>query len=114
MTLKSAVALKRSLPMLLTEDFLEQWGKIVDQVEKQHVPIHFVSKVIFRTANRRQKTINLQRLRDSGVDREAVELAVESFIRENEDQIHSMEFIIDIRAVAKTVQPETDRLLKDV
>lgn len=114
MTPRSAAVLKRSLPMLLTEDFLEQWGKIVDQVEKEHVPIHFVSKVIFRTVDRKQKTINLQRLRDSGIDREAVEQAVESYIRENENQIHSMEFIIDIRAVARTVQPETDRLLKDV
>ena len=54
--------------MLLTEDFLEQWGRIVDQVEKHHVPIDFVKKVVFRTHTRRQKTVNLQRMREQGID----------------------------------------------
>lgn len=100
--------------MLLTEDFLEQWGKIVDQVEKHHVPIDFVKKVVFRTHTRRQKTVNLQRMREQGIDNETIEAAVEDFIRNNEHDIASMEFMLDIKAVAEALQPETDRLLKDM
>lgn len=100
--------------MLLTKDFLEQWGNIVEQVEKNHVPMDFVKKVVFRTHIRRQKTLNLQRMRDQGVDNESIESAVEDFICNNEHDIASMEFVLDIKAVAEALQPETDRLLKDM
>lgn len=100
--------------MLLNEDFLTNWGRIVDQVEKDHIPIDVVKKVIFRTRDRRQKTINLQRLRVQGIDDDGIEQAVEAYIRLNEEQIASMEFVLDIKAVADKVQPETDKILKGI
>ena len=98
--------------MLLTNDFLKGWEDIIDQVEKQHIPIDCVKKVVFRTRDKRQRTINLKRLRDQGASHNAVETMVEEFIRDNESDISSMEFILDIRAVADLIQPETDKLLK--
>lgn len=98
--------------MLLTDDFLKRWGDIIDQVDKEHIPIDCVKKIVFRDSQRRQKTINLRRLRTQGLDSEHIEMAVENFIREHEDTIASMEFVLDIEAVAQRLQPETDRLLK--
>lgn len=98
--------------MLLTNDFLKGWEDIVDQVEKEHIPIYCVKKVIFRTREKRQRTINLKRMRDQGADNDYIEHIVESFIRDNESTISSMEFVLDIEAVADQIQPETDRLLK--
>ena len=94
-----------------TDDFLERWERIVEQVDKDHVPIDFVKKVVFRTRDKKQKTINLRRLRLQGVDDVGIEHAVETFIRENEDDITSMQFVLDIEAVAGHLQPETDKLL---
>lgn len=98
--------------MLLTDDFLKAWERIVDEVDKQHVPIDCVKKIVFRDRTKKQKTINLKRLRDQGLDHDSIELAVENYIRENEETIVSMEFILDIEAVAEILQPETDKLLK--
>lgn len=98
--------------MLLTDDFLKRWEDIVDQVDKDHVPIDCVKKVVFRTHDRRQRTINLRRLRDQGVDDDAIEHIVDRYIRDNEETIVSMEFILDVEAVAGILQPETDKLLK--
>jgi Asp-tRNA(Asn)/Glu-tRNA(Gln) amidotransferase B subunit len=98
--------------MLLTDDFLRRWGDIVDEVDKQHIPIACVKKVVFRTRNKRQKTINLRRLREQGMEESLIETMVESFIQANESDIASMEFVLDIEAVASQVQPETDKLLK--
>jgi hypothetical protein len=100
--------------MLLTNDFLKGWEDIIDQVEKQHIPIQCVKKVVFRTRDKRQKTVNLKRLRDQGLADAMIEDMVENFIRENETDISSMEFILDIKAVADQIQPETDRLLKNM
>jgi len=100
--------------MLLTDDFLRRWEDIVEQVEKQHIPISCVKKVVFRTHDKKQKTINLRKLRDQGISDDIVENIVEDFIRVNENEITSMEFVVDVAAVANHVQPETDKLLKDM
>lgn len=98
--------------MHLTDDFLSRWEEIVSQVDKDHCPIECVKKVIFKTNDRKQKTINLKRLREQGLNDESIEDAVELFIRSNEEKIVSMEFVLDIEAVASIIQPETDELLK--
>lgn len=100
--------------MLLTDDFLKRWEDIVDQVDKEHVPIECVKKIIFRTQDRRQRTINLRRLRDQGAAPGVVQNIVDKYIRENEQYIASMEFILDVEAVAQRLQPETDKLLKGI
>lgn len=98
--------------MLLTDDFLSRWEDIVDQVDKQHIPIPCVKKVLFRTRQKKQKTINLKRLRAQGLDDTVIEEMVETFIRDHESDIASMEFILDIEAVAGQIQPQTDKLLQ--
>lgn len=98
--------------MKLDSDFLERWTEIVGNVEKNHCPVECVKKVIFRIADNRQKTINFKRLRDQGLNNEAIEIAVSTFILDNESRILSMQMILDIEAVADIIQPETDKLLK--
>jgi hypothetical protein len=100
--------------MLLTNDFLKRWEDIVDQVEKHHIPIACVKKVVFRTREKRQKTINLKKLREQGLHNELIEDMVETFIRDHESDIFSMEFVLDIEAVAEQIQPETDKLLSNL
>lgn len=98
--------------MLLDHDFLARWEQIVSDVEKEHCPISCVKKVIFRTADRKQKTINLRQLRRQGIDDESIEQAVSTYINDNEENIMSMELVLDVERVAGIVQPETDKLLK--
>jgi hypothetical protein len=100
--------------MQLTSDFLRRWEEIVEQVDKDHIPIDCVKKVIFRMQDRKQKTVNLKRLRDQGLDAEMIEVLVENYIRDHEEAIASMEFIVDIEAVAEILQPETDKLLSNL
>jgi hypothetical protein len=98
--------------MLLEDDFLARWGRIVNDVDKDHVPITCVKKVVFRTTDRRQRSINLRTLRKQGIDDDSIESAVGKFISDHEHEIVSMELVLDVEAVAAAIQPETDRLLK--
>ena len=98
--------------MLLDHDFLTRWEQIVNDVDKDHCPISCVKKVVFKTRDRRQKSINLRTLRKQGIDDESIESAVTNFINDNEENILSMELVLDVEAVAAAIQPETDRLLK--
>lgn len=98
--------------MLLENDFMRRWESIINDVEKDHVPITCVKKVVFRTVDRRQRSINLRTLRRQGIDDDSIETAVTKFITDHEHEIVSMELVLDVEAVAAAVQPETDRLLK--
>lgn len=100
--------------MILTNDFIKRWGEIVDEVEKRHIPLNCVRKVVFRNKSKRQKTVNLERMRKQGLDDDTIESLIESYIKEHEEAIASMEFLLDIKAVADQIQPETDKLLKDM
>lgn len=98
--------------MQFDSDFLFKWEQIVNDVEKEHIPIECVKKVVFRNNENKQKTINLKTLKKQNLNIEEVCSVVERYIQENEDTIVSIEFVIDIEAVADLLQPETDELLK--
>lgn len=100
--------------MQLDRDFLEKWEQIVNDVAKDHCPIECVKKVVFKTVDRKQKTINLRQLRKQGFDNDSIELAVTAFINENDGLISSMELVLDVEAVAEIIQPETDKLLRGI
>jgi hypothetical protein len=100
--------------MQLDHDFMRQWESIVNDVDKDHCPFSCVRKVVFKTADRKQKTINLRTLRRQGFDDDSIEDAVGQFITANEGRIASMELVLDVEAVAEIIQPETDKLLKGI
>ena len=95
-------------------DFLKKWEQIVNEVDKDHCPIECVKKVIFKTSDRKQKTINIRQLRKQGFDNASIEDAVSAFISENDGYIASMELVLDVEAVAEIIQPETDKLLRGI
>lgn len=97
--------------MQLDRDFLHKWEQIVNDVDKERVPIECVKKVVFRHSNSRQKTINLKNLKRQNLNIDEIALVVERYITENEEEIVSMEFVLDVEAVAELLQPETDKLL---
>lgn len=98
--------------MLLTDDFLKNWESIVNDVDKHSVPLNCVKKVIFRDVDRKQKTINLKKLRAHTMDDDEIDKIIQRYIVEHEDSIISMEFVLDVEAVAEQIQPATDKLLQ--
>jgi hypothetical protein len=67
--------------------------------------------LIIKLEGKRQQTINIQKFLSQGLDPEQIEEAVSRKLNELDDQVTSVEFILDVQSIAETVQPETDRLL---
>ena len=97
--------------MQLSDDFLDKWDHIISSVDKTEVPLECINRMIIRLQNKRQKTINIARLRKQGLSIEEIEVVLNRNILELEDQVRDLEFIVDIAAVAEIVQPETDKIL---
>ena len=95
----------------MSPDFIDKWEHILEDVEKNKIPVEFIKKLIIKLTGKKQQTINIQKLLQQGLDPDQVEDAVSRKLNELEDSIVSVEFVLNVQSIADTVQLETDRLL---
>ena len=100
--------------MPFSDEFIQQWEHIIEEVNKTEVPLECIKKVVIRLHDRKQRTINLSTLRRQGLDLEEVEIVLTRTLTELGDTVRDIDFVVDVSEVAKMVQPETDKLLKDL
>lgn len=96
----------------MSPDFIKQWEHIIDDVDKQKIPVEFIKKLVIKMQGKRQQTINIKKFLDQGLAPEQIEEAVSRKLQEYDDMIQSVEFVLNIESIAETVQPETDKLLR--
>lgn len=92
---------------------MKKWEHIIEDVDKQKIPVEFINKLVIKMKGKRQQTINIKRFLKQGLAPEQIEEAVSRKLSEHDDNIVSVAFILDIESIAEVVQPETDRLLKN-
>jgi hypothetical protein len=97
--------------MQLNLDFLEQWEHIIADVNKTDVPLECIKKVVIKLIGGRQKTINIHKLLSQGLELDEIERMLTRCFTEQDFEIRDVEFVVDITAVAKIIQPETDKIL---
>lgn len=95
----------------MSPEFIAKWEHILEDVEKQKIPVQFIKKIVVKLNGKRQQTINIERFLNQGLDPEQIEEAVGRKLHELDDEIASVEFVLNVQNIAETVQPETDRLL---
>lgn len=95
----------------MSPEFIAKWEHILEDVEKQKIPVQFIKKMIIKLEGKRQQTINIERFLNQGLDPEQIEEAVGRKLHELDDEIASVEFVLNVKNIADTVQPETDKLL---
>jgi hypothetical protein len=100
--------------MQFSDEFLERWEHIIDDVDITDVPLECIKKVVIKLQGKRQRTINLSMLRRQGLDFEEIETVMTRTLTELGDAVRDVDFILDVGAIATIVQPETDKLLKDL
>jgi hypothetical protein len=100
--------------MHLNDDFLDQWERILADVNKTDVPLECIKKVVIKLEGGRQKTINIHSLIKQGLELEEVERILTRYFTDNDEKIRDVDFVVDINAVASMVQPETDKLLENL
>ena len=96
----------------MSPDFLKKWEHIIEDVDKQKIPVEFIKKLVIKMKGKRQQTVNIKRFLDQGLAPEQIEEAVSRKLSEYDDNILSVEFVLNIESIAETVQPETDKLLR--
>jgi hypothetical protein len=100
--------------MQFSDEFLEKWEHIISEVTKTEVPLECIKKVVIRLEGKKQRTVNLATLKRQGLDIDELEIVLTRTLTELGDTVRDIDFVVDVTEVAKMVQPETDKLLKDL
>lgn len=95
----------------MSPEFIAKWEHILEDVEKNKIPIQFIKKMILKLDGKKQHTINVEKLLSQGLDPEQIEDVVSRKLNELEELVVSIEFILNVQSIADTVQPETDKYL---
>jgi len=90
---------------------IQDWERLLEEVEKHKIPVEFLQKLVLRLKERKQKTINIDKFIKQGLDTETVEIIVSKLLEEHEEEIQAIDFILNVERIAEAVQPETDKLL---
>jgi hypothetical protein len=95
----------------MSPEFIQKWEHILEDVEKQKIPIEFIKKIIIKLEGKKQQTINIEKFMKQGLMPDQVEEAVSRKLQELDDQLVSIEFILNVQSIAEAVQPVTNDFL---
>jgi len=98
----------------MSPEFLQKWEHILRDVDKNKIPVQFIRKLVVKLSGKRQHTINIKKLIGQGLESDHIEGVINNNLSDLEDQIVSVEFVLDVETIADTVQPATDDLLKNL
>ena len=96
----------------MSPEFIRQWEHIIDDVDKQKIPVEFIKKMVLKLPGKRQQTINVKKFLEQGLEPEQIEMAISKRLEDYDEEVLSVEFVLNIEAIADVVQPETDKLLR--
>jgi hypothetical protein len=97
--------------MQFSDEFLDKWEHIINEVQMTEVPLECIKKVVIRLQDKKQKTVNLATLRKQGLDIDEIEIVLTRTLTDIGNQVRDIDFVVDAGLVAEMVQPETDKLL---
>lgn len=92
----------------------KSWKTIIEEVEKIEVPIDILQEIEVKLIDGTTILININNLLDEGADPEEIESMLDVKFNELDAYIQNVDFLIDIAKVVDTIQPETDKVLKDL
>ena len=95
----------------MSPDFIEKWEHILEDVEKNKIPVEFIKKLVVKLQGKKQHTINIEKFLTQGLDPDQIEEIVSRKLQELNDMVVGVEFILNVQNIADAVQPETDKLL---
>lgn len=97
----------------MTESRLKLWEGIIEDVDKDQIPVSCLRRVQIKLIDGRRKTINIAKMRTQGHSNEEIEENLGIAFYQLHDDIKKVDFFVDTAAVANMVEPQTDRLLKN-
>ena len=90
--------------MQFSDEFLERWEHIIDDVDITQVPLECIKKVVIKLHGKRQRTINVALLQRQGLDLDEIETVTKVTETKQVSNSEDIIFLDEIEAVTKVNQ----------
>jgi hypothetical protein len=91
-----------------------QWEHLLKEISKEQVPVGVLNCLTVNLKDGTSVNVNIAEMLEQGADPETVESVINNKLKKLDVYISDVDFHISIDSVAKTIQPFTDKLLKDL
>ena len=98
----------------LTKAFLNKWETIIEGVDITNIPVEYIDHLVVHTIGKQEIIVSVIDLLQKGVPPEDLEIALEDKMEEFEDDIVSVDYILNIRKISTDIQSTTDETLKNL
>lgn len=92
----------------------DKWKQILKEVEKLEAPVSVIRNIEVVLKDGTVVDIDVLELLQEGVDPDNLEREINQKLYDLDDIIEDVNFYINIDTVAKTIQPATDDILKNL
>lgn len=91
-----------------------KWESILKEIKKDEVPISVLQSMVVNLKDGTSVLIDVTELLAEGNDPDWIEKQINAKLISLDHIIEGVDFHINVDSVAKTIQPITDKLLKDL
>jgi len=95
----------------LGSDLHSRWENILAEMDIQSVPIHLLKSITITMMDSSEKTFEVEEYIKKGLTSKEVETLLETFVDEYDEEIDTLDFHLNIEALANEVGEKTKRLL---
>jgi hypothetical protein len=92
----------------------KRWQDIVRDVDKKEIPVTVLQRIIVKLIDGTDLSIDVKQLLDDGQHPDEIEELLNAKFHDLDEYIENVDFFIDIDKVVGAVQPETDKVLKNL
>ena len=92
----------------------KDWRQILESVEKKEIPVEVMERLTIHNMDGTSLEINIREMINTGEPADVVHRALQEKLDEMEGVIEDIDFHINVDAVVNTIQPVTDKILKDL
>jgi hypothetical protein len=106
--------LKKQRLVKLSPDKNKNWEDILGQIDKKEVPVEVLQSVAIILNDGTAVELKMSELTDQGMTYNDIENALNERMTKMGDLIKNVDFFVDIDKLEAQVQPNTNKLLKDL
>jgi hypothetical protein len=92
----------------------QNWEDILGQIDKKEVPVEVLQKVDIILNDGTVVELSMKELTDQGMSYNDIESALNERMTKMDQLIKNVDFFVDIDKLEAQIQPNTDKILKDL
>jgi hypothetical protein len=93
------------------KDELQRWEELISTADIQSVPLNYIETIKFNMIDGTVEFLEVAQLKKTGLKITDIKVLLDNFLDQQDDRIDCLDFVVDVKAVKKTISQKTKRLL---